>query len=862
MCCCTVSIHVSLSFYFASLHFEHNNTALNEIFSLESAPFTLTARINSSHAMTSHLTSDEQWRLQYVQQAGWSSAPVVAASTMLDQFLDKREKQFASDLTLGPSPASRSIVDWLATRQFSWEPKRSALRSARWRWMLIKSWVLRQDFVSNFVHRTDESAQSVSRLYKTIRRNDAKEPMPAAVPIPRATWDEAFEDLVQYRSKLETYLRTEWVEPVRPEVARFQELQKRATDLGIHRVSEYAEDELEALVEKATSDQRRAAIEEVLEQDEARREAKHALAPSEKIKRAQEYGRRVKDGQYFIENHSHSPSSFEVARLAQKQQLEKPKRFAEIAPAKALTSAKNPLPHVSVSPTLYRPDTRSSLSSSGLNRLSSATPMRLGGQPDHPVLSSPPRVHPSDEHDIWRPGSSLGLTNTPARNRLAATECTPMSELLDPRRRRPASSLGSIKAMPLGSSAPIMADFSFLNLSQFGEIMITEPRNLEPEKDKPQTASPKASATPAPESGPAAEVPVDGPTTINTAILDQLLKFNDLKQIQAKGRAYIFKEDISQAELVNHRQALFVDGKKSSKKALFLRSSGIMAPSFLLPDLARRFEDPEFHAYLEQLGRGDAWKEVNFAFLASASSRAVPPRLRCDGIKLNNNNLESSHRVQKTWGKFETYDCFRDAPLLMALRFVDVNAIRFVDISENRLTEPPKALLDALPHLTHLYLHGNSLTQLSLIEQLVVKVETAVLETEEGTKPDTKPDITRVRKVENARRLYYRDTSERRQKGNTIRRSSVVTNWPTRLAHAVTKDVSDSLPCRWRLSHLTLYGNAFADMADHLEYKRRVLRTFPFLEFLDTAAIVARDFEGVFTDEERSSLAQWRRAHQ
>jgi hypothetical protein len=162
---------------------------------------------------------DELWRLQYVQQAGWSRAGAVAANRLLGQFLERKEKEHSvASAAVKATLARVAVSSWVADRGFVLNPPRHAVRSAKWCWQLIRSWVLRRDFVTTYMAPSVQDAGNASALKRrhsylrgaraTAQNIRRVAPQPEPLPV-TASMEEQYRALVMYRDALRRYLTEE-----------------------------------------------------------------------------------------------------------------------------------------------------------------------------------------------------------------------------------------------------------------------------------------------------------------------------------------------------------------------------------------------------------------------------------------------------------------------------------------------------------------------------------------------------------------------------------------------------------------------------------------------------------------------------
>ena len=221
------------------------------------------------------LSADDAWRAQYLQCAGWSQTKVAAASAVLDRYLVQQEKQFHDRMSATLKQQAASIAHWLAERDVTIDVRRDALRSSGWRWALIRSYVRQRDFVSHYVDRGGKDDDAVGRrggAAGKLGREGANvkkkigfpsdHPIPAPIPAPCRMWEEAYQGLVDYRSRLTEHFRVEWEEPPKPDDLRVAALKRDADRLGLSAaaVRDLGEDDLIDVVRKAEDDRRRLAI--------------------------------------------------------------------------------------------------------------------------------------------------------------------------------------------------------------------------------------------------------------------------------------------------------------------------------------------------------------------------------------------------------------------------------------------------------------------------------------------------------------------------------------------------------------------------------------------------------------------------
>lgn len=303
------------------------------------------------HGGISITDPDEVWRMQYVQQPGWSDAAAFAASTMLDAFLRRQEQQQsadakARDAARGP-PLPVGV--WVHSRNFHLDVPRSALRDAGWYWALVQSYVLRRDTISSYVPRRATSATE-SAHFRTVKRRGVQPPPPAAQPLPaNAPLDVQYERLVSYRDELCAYLRTEW-EPQQqqatspsstaaaasPGFASMSVLGRSRIDMlaSLRRLSGagFEDEDDDDAGDDDGGDQRRlqrkhariqAQIRELRQAVDVMNDEAHVPAdervdmdPAEKLQRRHWYGGRVRAGSYVPVNFQSQPSHLEMDRRA------------------------------------------------------------------------------------------------------------------------------------------------------------------------------------------------------------------------------------------------------------------------------------------------------------------------------------------------------------------------------------------------------------------------------------------------------------------------------------------------------------------------------------------------------------------
>lgn len=173
-------------------------------------------------------TVDEAWRMHYVELIGnpnWveptcptnslasphTGAPPVAPVTLLDVFLEQQDRLYAASREEKLQAANRRTVhEWLKTRKNPVVPRRGCFKDARWRWMLLKSYVVQQDCITNYIPKSITSSKQECESTQQGKRRIVLPPCPAATPpLGSASPEKWFDDLVCFREEFAAYLALE-----------------------------------------------------------------------------------------------------------------------------------------------------------------------------------------------------------------------------------------------------------------------------------------------------------------------------------------------------------------------------------------------------------------------------------------------------------------------------------------------------------------------------------------------------------------------------------------------------------------------------------------------------------------------------